>query len=236
VGYPEDSAIFPVAERFVSVNGEGTHAGQLAAFVRFRGCNLSCSWCDTQWANRADCPVEMLSVAEIVRFADESGARCVTLTGGEPLIQPGIDALLESLSADAERFVEIETNGSVALGRFAALRERLMDVRSERLSFTVDCKLPSSGMASRMCMANYECLDLRDTVKFVIASEDDFGVAAAVIREYNLQQRCRVYLSPAFGVMDPARIVDFMRAEGLDRVRLQLQLHKLIWPDVEKGV
>ena len=89
--FQDDTLRFPVVERFTSINGEGTHAGRLAAFIRFRGCMLACSYCDTVWANRADAPAEMLGIRDIVSFVEASPASCVTLTGGEPLMQDGID-------------------------------------------------------------------------------------------------------------------------------------------------
>ena len=227
---------FPVVERFTSINGEGTHAGRLAAFIRFRGCLLACSYCDTVWANRMDAPAEMLSVREIVSFVEASPASCVTLTGGEPLLQEGIEELIEALLADPDRFVEIETNGAVPLGHFASLRHSLLGEACERLTFTMDCKLPSSGMDDRMIWENYDVLAPNDTVKFVIGAQEDCESVLRVIDAYQLQERCNVYLSPVFGQMEPARIVDFMRANGLDRATLQLQLHKIIWPESERGV
>ena len=234
--FQADNLRFPVVERFTSVNGEGTHAGRLAAFIRFRGCSLACSYCDTVWANRGDTPTEMLGIRDIVSFVEASPASCVTLTGGEPLMQEGIDRLLEALLADPSRYVEIETNGAVPLEYFAALRQRLVGMAPERLSFTMDCKLPSSGMDDQMQPDNYAVLDARDTVKFVIGDEGDLTAALRTIDQHNLQERCQVYLSPVFGQMDPARIVEFMQEHGLDRTTLQLQLHKIIWPHVDRGV
>ena len=228
--------VFPIVEHFISVNGEGTHAGRLAAFVRFRGCTLACAYCDTVWANRADAPAQMMSVRDIVSFVEASPASCVTLTGGEPLLQDGIEELIEALLADPDRFVEIETNGAVPLAYFAGVRQRLVGKAPGRLSFTMDCKLPSSGMDDQMVWENYDVLDARDTVKFVIGDTDDFPAVLETIGRYELQGRCQVYLSPVFGQMDPARIVDFMKENGLDRATLQLQLHKIVWPHVDKGV
>ena len=227
---------YAVVERFTSINGEGTHAGKLAAFVRFRGCTLSCSYCDTVWANRADAPAEFLSVDDIVSFAEASPASCVTLTGGEPLMQDGIEDLIAALVADPDRYVEVETNGAVPIAHFVDLRNSLVGESAGRLSFTMDCKLPSSGMDGFMAPENYAALDMRDTVKFVIGAEEDFPATLEVIDRYGLQERCNVYLSPVFGQMDPARIVRFMQEAGLDRATLQLQLHKIIWPGVDKGV
>lgn len=232
----DDTLRFPVVERFTSINGEGTHAGQLAAFIRFRGCSLSCSYCDTVWANRAGAPAQMMSIADIISFMEASPASCVTLTGGEPLLQDGIGQLLEALLASPARFVEIETNGAIPLGYFADLRQRMPGNTPARLSFTMDCKLPSSGMDDQMVWENYDVLAPHDTVKFVIGDEDDFATVLRVVDGYGLQERCNVYLSPVFGQMEPARIVEFMQEHGLDRARLQLQLHKIIWPHVDRGV
>lgn len=227
---------FPVVERFTSINGEGTHAGRLAAFVRFRGCDLACSYCDTTWANVPDAPAEPMTVDDILAFVDASPACCVTLTGGEPLLQEGIGELIAALVAEEGRYVEIETNGAVPLAVFTRLRERLVGDAPNRLSFTMDCKLPSSGMARRMVAGNYEVLDMRDTVKFVIGGEGDFPAVLDVMRRHQLQERCQVYLSPVFGQMDPARIVEFMQENRLDEATLQLQLHKIVWPGEERGV
>ena len=227
---------FPVVESFTSVNGEGTRAGRLAAFVRFRGCTLSCSYCDTAWANRHDAPAEMLGIDDIVSFVESSPASCVTLTGGEPLLQNGIDELIEALLADPKRFVEVETNGAVPLAPFAAMRRRLLGSRCGHLSFTMDCKLPSSGMHEHMVWENYELLEPSDTVKFVIGDDRDFETVLQVMSRFDLQAQCHTYLSPVFDRMDPARIVDFMRENSLDNTTLQLQLHKIIWPGQDKGV
>ena len=232
----EDALRFPVVERFISINGEGTHAGKLAAFIRFKGCTLSCSYCDTTWANRPDAPAEMLGIGDIISFVEDSPASCVTLTGGEPLLQNRIDMLIEALLDDRKRFVEIETNGAVPLAPFADMRRNLLVSDCGLLSFTMDCKLPSSGMHERMAWKNYELLEPCDTVKFVIGDEGDFEAAMRVMQRFDLQERCHVYLSPVFGQMDPARIVDFMRDNALDRTTLQLQLHKIIWPGQDKGV
>lgn len=221
---------FPVAERFASINGEGSHAGELAAFVRFRGCNLACSYCDTAWANEPGCPVEELSADEIEAFVRETGAQRVTLTGGEPLLQPGVETLVRQL-LDAGLQVEVETNGAVPIAPVLACGGDL-----GRLTLTLDFKLPSSGMSGRMLEQNHELLRPHDVVKFVIGDEADFPAVLDALRRGNLVQRCQVYFSPVFGRMDAACIVDFMQRERLNGCRLQLQLHKLVWPAAERGV
>ena len=108
---------YPVVEKFISINGEGQKAGELAAFIRMRGCNLSCNYCDTSWANTMDCPCEFLSTEELITWLTEHKIKNVTLTGGEPLLTTGIDTFIETLGSSGFS-VEIETNGSVALDCF----------------------------------------------------------------------------------------------------------------------
>ena len=236
------SRMLPVAERFVSVNGEGRAAGKLAAFIRFTGCNLACSYCDTMWANApvAADRAERVSVADLVAWACETRVECVTLTGGEPALQPELPSLVCALLAEPgplERGlrVEIETNGAADLRELAQLREACASLPGS-LTFTVDWKLPASGMEDRMLRENFALLDARDTVKFVCGGEGDLARMLEVSRELGLPNRVPVYLSPVFGRLDPARIVDFMQENNLTWATAQLQLHKIIWPGVEKGV
>lgn len=239
----------PVVERFTSVNGEGPRAGRLAAFIRFAGCNLACSWCDTAWANVGDCQHEDLALYELVEWVAGTGAACVTLTGGEPALQPGLPALIEALCcsdiwggpSDAQRVVEVETNGAVDLAELDALRGELAqrglsETARTQVCFTVDCKMPSSGMAAEMLPSNYSLLREGDAVKFVVGSHEDLECAARAIEEHDLCSRCEVFLSPVFSCIDPADIVIFMEQNRMTRVRLQLQLHKIIWPNQDRGV
>ncbi|MBQ9898170.1 MAG: putative 7-carboxy-7-deazaguanine synthase QueE [Ruminococcus sp.] len=216
-----------VIERFVSINGEGAHAGELAAFIRFKGCNLSCSYCDTRYANAPDAPCVEETVQELAQWVHGTGVANVTLTGGEPLLQPEIGGLISILSSMGNR-VEIETNGSIPLDTFAAAKHRPI--------FTMDYKLPSSGMESAMCTENFRLLGVHDTVKFVSGSMKDLSRAEEIMKKYDLIGRCHVYLSPVFGAIDPADIVGFMADRGLNGVRMQLQLHKFIWDPSERGV
>ena len=236
------SCMLPVAERFVSVNGEGRAAGKLAAFIRFTGCNLACSFCDTMWANApaaAEC-AERVPVADLVAWARETRVECITLTGGEPALQPELPCLVRALLAEPGPLgrglrVEIETNGAADLRELAQLREECSSLPGS-LTFTVDWKLPASGMEDRMLREYFALLDARDTVKFVCGGEGDLVRMLEVSRELGLPNRVPVYLSPVFGRLDPARIVDFMQENNLTWTTAQLQLHKIIWPGVEKGV
>ena len=219
--------IFKVAEKFVSINGEGTKAGMPAVFIRLAGCNLRCSYCDTMWANGSDAPHVKMSEAEIAEYVRSTGISNVTLTGGEPLIAENIEVLLQVL-ADTGAAVEIETNGSADIS--------VCDRIFPRPSVTMDYKLPSSGMESHMSLTNFPLLRASDTVKFVSGSGADLDRALEIIREYDLTNRCRVFFSPVFGKIEPAEMVDFILKNKLNGVNFQLQLHKFIWDPDKRGV
>lgn len=221
-------ATFDVVETFVSINGEGTHAGQLAVFVRFAGCNLCCSFCDTMWANEPDVPCTRMTAAQICEAIDRTGVRNVTLTGGEPLLRDGMTALLRQLAQNLTRYIEIETNGSVPLAPFTGI--------SPSIAFTMDYKLPGSGMEAHMCTDNFALLSKQDTVKFVAGSHADLERALEIIRQYDLTNRCHVYFSPVFGKIQPVEIVTFMQQHVLNDVTMQLQMHKIIWDPEKRGV
>ena len=218
-----------VAEKFISINGEGTRAGELAVFVRFVGCNLRCTYCDTMWANEPGCPYEEMTPAQICDYVRSTVISNVTLTGGEPLLQKQMGELIGQLIRDCGVRVEIETNGAVDLHPFAQIPEG-------RPSFTMDYKLPSSGCEDRMITENFSVLQAQDTVKFVSGSREDLERAAEIIEEYGLLDRCYVYFSPVFGKIEPAEIVDFMLENKLNKARIQIQMHKVIWDPNERGV
>lgn len=219
-----------VVEKFISINGEGTRAGELAVFLRFKGCNLRCSYCDTMWANEPNCPYEEESPEELVAYVLGTGVRNVTLTGGEPLLQKDMKKLISLLLNNNIR-VEIETNGAVSLAVFCEEGQQV-----QRPVFTMDYKLPSSGREGQMVLGNMRFLGAEDTVKFVAGSQEDLKKALEIIREYDLDQRCHVYFSPVFGSIEPVEIVNFMVDHCLNDVRLQIQMHKVIWDPNAKGV
>lgn len=237
-----------VVEKFISINGEGARAGELAAFIRFKGCNMVCSYCDTAWANADDCPYEDMSPQEIADFVMDTGVANVTLTGGEPLLQQEMKKLLRLLLgeghirvwnpshsfhsvrddiASLQLRVEIETNGSVDLAPFCDIY---------RPVFTMDYKLPSSGCEGMMRTENFELLNKEDSVKFVCGSVNDLDRAREIIRQYDLTGKCNIYLSPVFGQIDPETMVEYMVGHGMNAVRLQVQLHKVIWHPERRGV
>ena len=225
---------FKVAEKFVSINGEARLAGELAVFIRFTGCNLCCSYCDTAWAIPQDAPHEIMTLSELVEYADDSGIKNVTLTGGEPLLQEGLTDLILELIAHNHK-VEIETNGALSIEKYAKLAEK-MGITDE-LSITMDYKCPSSGVEAAMLPENYIFLRSYDTVKFVVGDREDLDKARAVIAEHELiERKIKVYLSAVFGKITPAEIVEYMKENKMIGVTYQLQQHKYIWDPDKRGV
>lgn len=221
-------ASYKVVEIFTSINGEGRRAGQLALFIRFQKCNLHCSYCDTRWANTDSAAYTELTEDELYDEIKKSGIRNITLTGGEPLLQPEIDVLLHKLAADDALSVEIETNGSISIEEFSRLNNPPL--------FTLDYKLPGSGMEAYMKVKNFAYLKPEDTVKFVAGSRQDLERAREIIVGFQLTEKCAVYISPVFGAIAPEEIVEFMKQYRLNGVNLQLQLHKIIWDPQQRGV
>lgn len=217
--------VYELAERFVSINGEGRWAGELAVFLRFPGCNLTCSYCDTMWANLPDCPRISYTLEDIIEYVKDSGARHVTVTGGEPLLQYNVELLLENLTYNCFQ-VEVETNGSVDLTNFIE--------KFPQISYTMDYKMPSSGMESKMYLANLSLLRNTDTLKLVSGSLADLDKARELINL--VDDNVLIFLSPVFGEIEPKDMVEYIIEHKLHRLKLQLQLHKFIWNPDEKGV
>ncbi len=218
--------LYKVVELFTSINGEGQRMGQPSVFVRFQGCNLSCSYCDTSWANEQGAEYRLLSGGEIREEILSTGIRNVTLTGGEPLLQENIGELLFLLSKEPSLSIEIETNGSISIEPYLY----------RNCHFTLDYKLPGSGMESPMDTGNYRFLTMEDTVKFVCSDRNDLERARQVIEKFRLSAVCKVYLSPVFGRIDPKEIAAFLLEHKMNRVSLQLQIHKIIWDPEKRGV
>ena len=226
--------MFKVAEKFVSINGEARRAGELAVFIRFTGCNLNCTYCDTAWAIPLDSPHTEMSKQDIIKYIQDTGVNNVTLTGGEPLLQEEIEDLIIDIIS-LNRRVEVETNGAVSISSLQETAKKL-SLRDE-LSITLDYKCPGSGMEELMLMENYDQLREYDTVKFVVMDRDDLDKARAVIERYDLiNRRVAVYLSPVFGKIESKEIVDYMIEHKLNGVTHQLQQHKFIWDPNARGV
>lgn len=222
--------MFPVIESFLSLDGEGPTSGELAYFIRFAGCNLRCSWCDTDYSWDKTVKAEEKSAEELFEMVHKSGVRNVTLTGGEPLLQKEIDKLLALFAKSPEHVVHIETNGSVPIRKF---REK---IPASNIIYILDYKLPVSGMEDKMDLDNLKAVTKEDVYKFVIASEEDLDRAVEIVKKYNLDTRCQVFFSPVREEIDPLVIVERMKKDCLNHVRLQLQLHKILWPKEMRGV
>jgi len=208
-----------IAEIFASIQGEGSRAGLPCAFVRLAGCNLSCRYCDTEFARqggREMCVEEV--IAEVLAF----GLPLAEVTGGEPLLQEACPTLLTGL-LEGGLEVLLETNGSFDLGA--------VDTRVVKI---VDIKCPSSGVGDAMRWENIELLTHRDEVKFVLAGRDDYDWAREAMASWRLPDRCSVLFGPVYGELDPSTLAEWMLADRVP-ARLQLQLHKLIWGSGARG-
>lgn len=210
---------FKVVEKFVSIDGEGVRVGQPVVFIRFVGCNLKCSYCDTDYAqSKGTCNYENMSEDDICKYIASTGITNVTLTGGEPLIQPGVTKLIDLLENSGYK-VNIETNGSVDV-----------ELAGRASIVTMDYKLATSGQEEKMLLSNFEKLDYTDVVKFVAGSVEELERALEIVRTYKVE--CNIYISPVFGKIDPKDMVKFLIDNKLNNWKLQLQLHKIIWaPD-----
>jgi len=205
-----------VTEIFHSLQGEARTVGWPTVFVRLTGCPLRCRYCDTPYAFHGG---EWQSLADIERKVAEYSARYVTVTGGEPLAQPACRELLRRL-AERGYQVSLETGGAIDISGI-----------DPRVSVVMDLKTPGSGEAARNHYENIAILKSADQVKFVICDRADYDWSRAKLAEYDLTSRCEVLFSPAYGQLDPAALADWILADRL-AVRLQVQLHKLLWGDV----
>ncbi len=215
-----------VTEIFRSIQGESTWAGLPCAFVRLTGCPLRCAWCDTEYAFFGG---EKLSLAEIEERVEALETRLVEITGGEPLIWPGAFRLAREL-LDRGYTVLVETSGAIDVGS--------LDPRAHKI---MDLKCPGSGEEERNLWSNLGHLTERDEVKFVVADREDFEWARDVIRDRGLDERVRegtlkaLLLSPVWDSVDLRELATWVLEDRLP-VRLQVQLHKLIWDPSARGV
>ena len=211
-----------INEIFKSIQGESTYAGLPCTFVRLAGCNLRCTYCDTNYAYYNG---KEISDEEIVAKIDEYGVKFVEFTGGEPLLQEETPKLIKTL-LDKGYEVLIETNGSICIGCL-----------DKRLNIIMDYKTPRSGMSERMRIKNFEFLKKTDQIKFVLMDESDYIWAKDIIVSNNLIEKFdNILMSPAFDSLSPKSLVNWVLKDNLP-VRVQLQIHKYIWaPDEREGV
>lgn len=204
-----------VSEIFMSIQGESTYVGIPCTFIRLAGCNLSCNWCDTEYA-REPASGKETAQEDIVAEVKKLSPWLVEITGGEPCLQDGTAALADDLLASGY-VVLIETNGSVTL---AGLAERVIKI--------VDVKCPSSGHVGSFLMENIDHLSREDEVKFVIADRADYDFAKRFIEEHIKDATDKLLFAPVKPRLTPRELADWILTDGL-RVRLQVQLHSYIW-------
>ena len=210
-----------VNELFYSIQGESSFMGWPCAFIRLAACNLRCTYCDTRYAFYEG--TEM-SIPEILRGIDGFATRLVMVTGGEPMLQQSVHELFAKL-LERDYTVLVETGGQVSLAD--------VDPRVHKI---MDFKCPSSGMESHNDYGNVRHLTQKDELKFVVGDRHDFDWACDVIRRYDATSRVgAVLFSPVYQKLSYAVLAHWVLNCGIS-ARLQLQLHKIIWPDIQRGV
>lgn len=215
---------YNVVEIFLSIDGEGKRAGLPVTFIRLYGCNLRCTYCDTLYGIEGN-NYKKMSLQDIVEECKRNETHYITLTGGEPLIQPDVDKLVKALT-ELDFQVNIETNGSADITPYLS---------NEKVLITIDYKCPSSGVEDKMLMSNFKEIRPGDVVKFVVGSYEDMEKARDIIHKYELERQS--YFSPVFGSIEPKEIVEYiLMRPDLYECKVQLQLHKFIWEPDMKGV
>lgn len=207
------SATLRVTEIFHSLQGESTRAGLPTVFVRLTGCPLRCAWCDTDYAFAGG---ETMSLGAVLVEVAKHGARHVCVTGGEPLAQKACLPLLVAL-CDAGYSVSLETSGALDISAVDPRVSRIMDL-----------KAPASGEADRNRWENLARLDAGDEIKIVLADKADYAWAKSVLAARRLDAICPVLFSPVAGKLEPRQLAEWVLRDKLP-VRVQLQLHKIIW-------
>jgi 7-carboxy-7-deazaguanine synthase len=209
-----------VSEIFHSIQGESTYAGLPCTFVRLTGCNLRCTWCDTEYAFYGG---EKMTVDQVFEKVRSFPTRLVEVTGGEPLLQKEVYPLMECLLAAGYR-VLLETSGERPIAGVP------------REVVKIDVKCPGSGEGGTFDLANLGAMAPHDQVKFVIASRGDYEFARDFTRQQDLASRfAAVLFSPVWGQVDLKQMAEWILADGLE-VRFGYQLHKLIWGAEARGV
>lgn len=218
VGKPEGSLV--IHEIYRSIQGESTHAGLPCVFVRLTACHLRCGYCDTPHAFQQG---EVMSLEAVLDTVGAFPDRLVEITGGEPLLQAEALPLMSRL-ADRGKTVLLETSGALDIAPV-----------DRRVRIILDLKTPGSGEAASMFWPNLEQLKPGDELKVVVCDRDDFDWSLDLIRRHALCERVPVLISPVFGRVEPAELASWVLGSGLP-LRLQLQLHKILWEPDRRGV
>ena len=213
-----------VNEIFQSIEGEGKRAGELATFIRLCGCNLRCNYCDTSYAFSMNSGKDMTPDEILDKVQDISIGRNITITGGEPLCCEEVKELIEKLLDDGYK-INVETNGTML---------KPLNTISDYLFYTIDYKCPDSGECDKMNPNVFKSLVPADVLKFVVSSTSDLEHCKQWL-DIN-KPLCNIYFSPVFGRIEAKEIVEFLQEHKMASCKVQLQLHKYIWPPEMRGV
>ena len=206
-----------ITEIFYSLQGESNTVGLPTVFIRLTGCPLRCVYCDTAYAFTGG---ERIEIDAIIAQVEQYGSEYITVTGGEPLAQPACHELMTKL-LDKGYVVSLETSGAIDV---SAVDPRVIKV--------MDLKTPGSGELSKNLYQNIGYLTKKDQVKFVIGNDEDYDWSKAVLKEYDLLDRCEILFSPVMGQQNPTKLAEKILQDRLS-VRFQIQLHKLLWDDAQ---
>ncbi len=209
-----------VNEIFYSIQGESSYAGERCVFVRLTGCNLRCTYCDTEYAFYDG---KDLTVDRIIEKVKSYNCNLVEITGGEPLLQDEVYSLMEKL-CDSNFTVMLETSGSLSIEN---VDERVINV--------LDFKTPSSKMDKKNDFKNIGFLKQTDEIKFVIGSLEDYIWSKEIVEKYHLDKKAKILFSSVFGQVTHKELVEWILKDNLN-VRYQLQMHKYIWDPDKTGV
>jgi 7-carboxy-7-deazaguanine synthase len=209
-----------MTEVYASVQGESTHVGKPCVFVRLTGCNLRCTWCDSEYTFTGG---TWRTLEDVVNEAHGFGIHTIQVTGGEPLVQRAAIPLMQRL-VDLGHEVLLETSGS-----------RPIDEVPEPVCVILDLKPPDSGEVEANLWSNIDELRPHHEVKFVIGSRRDYEWSRDISRQYDLPSRCTVLMSPAWDEIVPRDLVAWILEDRLN-VRFQIQIHKVVWPADATGV
>lgn len=223
----------PVSEIFTSIDGEGLTTGSIATFVRVQGCSLRCSYCDSMYAVEPE-HKNTMTLKEILNKVFREDTKHITITGGEPLLYRDQVIVLTRELLDKKRIVNIETNGAHDITTFL---NEFSSKEKKNIIITMDWKSISSGESSKMLTANLKALRPEtDVLKFVVGSKQDLNQMRDIVRT-NSRLR-NIFVGPIFGQIEPKEVVQYLldNRRDLINVRMQLQIHKIIWEPDRRGV
>ena len=245
-----------VIEIFASIDGEGSRQGLLTTFLRLHDCNIRCSYCDTTYSYGIDSVFTEMTVAEVANVIESLGNHRITITGGEPLLQEAaVVELIDELNRRNLQIMQDNTSGQTGLTCINGAdkfdkREMLNNspydfnietngtivpsFQRENVWFTYDYKTPSSLAEESMNVDIFKAATERDLIKFVVGSPEDLDCMRRIIEQYPTV--AQIYVSPVWGQIEAASIIDYMKEYNLQNVRFQLQIHKFVWDPDAKGV